>query len=100
MKYLLAQINAHINMYEIQGHKSLCSGLKAISLLRALRIGNAHIYDDHIDALTEQIKREPKPFPKINIKNKHENIEDYTVDDIEWEEKYEHHDTIFMKMSA
>ena len=38
--------------------------------------------------------------PKINIKNKHENIEDYTVDDIEWEEKYEHHDTIFMKMSA
>ena len=63
-------------------------------------IGNAHIYDDHIDALTEQIKREPKPFPKINIKNKHENIEDYTVDDIEWEEKYEHHDTIFMKMSA
>ncbi len=63
-------------------------------------IGNAHIYDDHIDALTEQIKREPKPFPKINIKNKHDNIEDYTVDDIEWEEKYEHHDTIFMKMSA
>lgn len=63
-------------------------------------IGNAHIYSDHIDPLKEQIKRIPKRFPSIKIKNKHENIEQYSIDDIEWIEKYEHHEPIIMEMSA
>ena len=63
-------------------------------------IGNAHIYSDHIDPLKEQIKRIPKRFPSIKIKNKHENIEHYSIDDIEWIEKYEHHEPIIMEMSA
>lgn len=32
-------------------------------------IGNAHVYDDHYDALLEQIEKEPYEFAKINIKN-------------------------------
>ncbi len=63
-------------------------------------IGNAHIYEDHIEQLKEQIKRVPFAFPKIRIKNKYENIEDYSVNDIEWIEKYEHHEPIHMDMSA
>lgn len=63
-------------------------------------IGNAHIYEDHIEQLKEQIKRVPFAFPKISIKNKYENIEDYSINDIEWIEKYLHHEPIHMNMSA
>ena len=62
-------------------------------------MGNTHIYCDHIDALKEQISREPLPFPKINIAND-KNLEDYTIDDIEWISKYTSHNTIKMAMSA
>lgn len=60
-------------------------------------LGNTHIYDDHVDALKEQIKREPYDFPKINIKNKHDNINNYNIDDIEID-NYKYHNTIKMAM--
>jgi thymidylate synthase len=63
-------------------------------------LGNAHIYNDHIEALQEQLKREPYEFPKIAINKTRENIEDYTIDDIEWITPYNHHPTIKMKMIA
>jgi thymidylate synthase len=63
-------------------------------------LGNAHIYIDHIDALREQLKREPYEFPKIRITETKERIEDYTIDDIEWISPYIHHPTIKMKMIA
>ena len=31
-------------------------------------IGDAHIYMNHVEALEEQIKREPRPFPKLSIR--------------------------------
>ena len=62
-------------------------------------MGNTHIYCDHIDALKEQITREPLSFPKINITNQ-KKLEDYTIDDVEWTSKYNSHDTIKMAMSA
>ena len=37
-------------------------------------LGNCHIYDDHIEQLKQQISRHPYEFPKVFIKNKHENI--------------------------
>ena len=46
-------------------------------------LGNAHIYSEHIDLLKQQIKREPLEMPKIKIKSKKANIEDYSIDDIE-----------------
>jgi len=61
-------------------------------------IGNCHIYEEHIDALKEQIKRDPLLFPRIQIKNKFENIEDYSLDDIEWTTKYIFHESIKMTM--
>ena len=44
-------------------------------------IGNAHIYDDHIDSLEKQINRKPHSQPILHIKNKYNDIEDYSMDD-------------------
>lgn len=60
-------------------------------------LGNAHIYDDHIEALREQITRKPYEFPKIEIKNKHNSIEEYSLDDIEITD-YKSHIPIKMEM--
>ena len=45
-------------------------------------IGDAHIYEEHVPVLEEQIKNEPLEFPTINILNKHENIDDYCLENI------------------
>ena len=63
-------------------------------------LGNAHIYEEHILPLQQQILRTPLPFPNMKILRTHENIEDYTLDDIEWPTRYEHHSTIKMNMVA
>ena len=60
-------------------------------------IGNAHIYDDHIEPLKEQITRTPFDSPKLIIKNKYDNINDYKLNDFEIL-NYECHDSIKMKM--
>jgi thymidylate synthase len=61
-------------------------------------LGNAHIYKDHIDALKEQVLREPYDFPRIRINTVNENIEDYVIDDITWVTPYKYHPAIKMKM--
>ena len=60
-------------------------------------LGNAHIYDDHIESLRKQMEREPYEFPRINIKNIYDDIEKYSVDDFEMND-YNHYDVIKMKM--
>ncbi len=61
--------------------------------------GNCHIYNEHIDAIKEQLKRKPYEFPTVTIKTKRENINDYQVDDFELH-NYIHHDQIKFKMVA
>jgi thymidylate synthase len=63
-------------------------------------IGNGHIYSDHVEQLKEQTKRVPMAFPKINIKCRHDNINDYCLDDIEWIDEYKSHGKIQMIMSV
>ena len=63
-------------------------------------LGNAHIYENHISALEKQILRDPMPFPKIEIAATHDNINNYSIDDIKWIEKYQSHEQIKMEMSA
>lgn len=63
-------------------------------------LGNAHIYEEHIDPLKEQIQRTPFPFPEIKIKEKKENIEDYDLENIEFIKSYEFHKPIKMEMKA
>ena len=63
-------------------------------------IGNAHIYEEHIQQLKIQTLREPHDFPKIQIYQKHENINDYAMNDIIWAKQYVHHDAIKLEMKA
>lgn len=60
----------------------LC-GLEAYEFI--YHLGNAHIYDDHIEPLREQVKRKPYDFPTIVIKhssdNAYKDICEYKVDD-------------------
>ena len=60
-------------------------------------IGNAHIYDDHIETLKEQVERTPLPFPTLKIKEKKEKIEDYNLEDFELSD-YVFHEPLKMKM--
>lgn len=39
--------------------------------------GDAHIYENHIDQVKEQLKREPKPFPKVELDPSVRNIDDF-----------------------
>jgi thymidylate synthase len=60
-------------------------------------LGNAHIYDDHIDVLKEQMDRKPFDFPTVSINNRRSNINDYTVDDFVVS-NYKSHEPIKMVM--
>jgi thymidylate synthase len=60
-------------------------------------LGNTHIYDDHINSLIEQTKRVPLPFPKLKINQQYDDIDKYSINDIELI-NYNCHETIKMKM--
>lgn len=62
-------------------------------------LGDAHIYSNHVEPLKEQLKREPKPFPKLNIKRKITNIDDFTFEDFELVD-YKCHPKIAMEMAV
>ena len=63
-------------------------------------LGNAHIYKEHIEALTVQVERTPFPFPMMDLKTQHENIEDYSVEEVEFIKEYKYHEAIKMEMKA
>jgi thymidylate synthase len=60
-------------------------------------IANAHIYEDHEEALRKQLDNYPCPFPKLFIKNKKNHIEDYDISDLDVI-GYKPHPVIKMKM--
>ena len=43
--------------------------------------GDAHIYSNHFDQVKEQIKRKPRPFPKMKINPKLKDIDDIKFED-------------------
>lgn len=61
--------------------------------------GDAHIYLNHIDQVREQVNRKPYPFPKLHIKVKRDNIDEYNRDDIILT-NYSHHPEIKAKMAV
>lgn len=44
--------------------------------------GDVHIYSNHFDQVKKQIKREPYPFPTVELNPNINNIDDFTLDDI------------------
>jgi len=60
-------------------------------------LGNAHIYEEHIEVLKEQVTRTPFNFPKLTISSLYDKIEDYNVEDFQVKD-YQCHDTLVMNM--
>ena len=46
-------------------------------------LGNAHLYENHVEAANLQLSREPYPFPTVKINSQKADIGDYTVDDFQ-----------------
>ena len=44
--------------------------------------GDTHIYNSHINQVKENLERIPKPFPKLIIKSKKNNLQEFTFDDL------------------
>jgi thymidylate synthase len=61
--------------------------------------GNCHIYEEHIEIIKEQLKREPYPFPTLTINQVRDNINDYQVEDFVIN-NYQHHQPIKFQMVA
>ena len=64
-------------------------------------IGDAHVYNNHIEALKTQLIREPRPFPKliINNKKKYNKVEDFEYSDFKIS-AYSCYPSIKMKMAV
>lgn len=45
--------------------------------------GDAHIYENHIDQVKEQLKRKPKALPTVKIDKSVKEIDDFTTDKVE-----------------
>lgn len=48
-----------------------------------ISIGDAHLYADHVDQARLQLTREPYPLPKLRIKRKVTDIDDFKYEDFE-----------------
>ena len=46
-------------------------------------IGDGHIYNNHVDAVDEQLARKSKKFPQLKIIGDHKTIDDFTMDSFE-----------------
>eukprot|EP00057_Strongylocentrotus_purpuratus_P027400 XP_011681874.1 PREDICTED: thymidylate synthase [Strongylocentrotus purpuratus] len=73
------------------------TGLKPGDFVHTL--GDAHVYLNHIEPLKDQLKRVPRQFPKLNIKRKVTNIDDFKFEDFEIE-GYKPYPKITMQMAV
>jgi thymidylate synthase len=55
--------------------------------------GDCHIYDNHVEQVTEQLTRDPYPAPTLRFARKPESIFDYRYEDFVIED-YQHHPAI------
>ncbi|CAM9244375.1 unnamed protein product [Ascophyllum nodosum] len=62
-------------------------------------IGDAHVYLNHVEALREQLRRKPRPFPTLSIAPGKNNIDSFEYSDFELR-GYSPHKTIKMKMAV
>src|SRR4051794_7898455 len=51
--------------------------------------GDCHIYDNHLEQVTEQLTRDPRPYPKLVLAQR-DSIFDYSYDDVVVEDYHPH----------
>lgn len=51
--------------------------------------GDCHIYNNHVEQVKEQLRREVYPFPRLKLR-KRDSIDDYVLEDIDASEGYRH----------
>eukprot|EP00835_Amoeboradix_gromovi_P000953 NODE_36_length_31474_cov_0.342438.p9 type:complete len:323 gc:universal NODE_36_length_31474_cov_0.342438:20378-19410(-) len=62
-------------------------------------MGDAHVYSNHVEPLKEQLKRIPRPFPKLKINNSSRDIDELSFKDLEIID-YKPHGRIDMQMAV
>jgi len=62
-------------------------------------INDLHLYERHIEPVSEQIQREPYPAPTLWINPEVKNFDDFTIDDFELID-YKHHPPIKMEVAV
>lgn len=83
---LLAQVSglqvrcaSCITMYVVfarsQHSTSLITDTQAGEFVHVL--GDAHVYRNHVDALLQQLERQPRPFPRLRINSEITRIDDF-----------------------
>jgi thymidylate synthase len=73
------------------------TGLKPKELI--ISFGDAHIYQDHIEQVKEQLKREAYPEPTLWLNPEVKDIDDFTMDDIKLN-NYQSHEAIKAPMAV
>lgn len=61
--------------------------------------GDCHIYMDQVDAVKEQLSREPYPLPTLWLNSEIKDLFSFKMDDMKLND-YKHHDPIAMKMAV
>lgn len=74
------------------------TGLHGVDEL-TVTYGDAHVYQNHLEALKGQIKRKPFPAPQLWLNPDVKSIDDFTFDDIRLE-NYQHHPAIKMAVAV
>jgi len=89
--------------FNIASYALLCIILAKILKLKPGKFihvyGDIHIYDNHIAQVKEELKRKPKPFPKVRIVGKMNSLADFTPDKIVLE-GYEPHASIKAELTV
>lgn len=74
------------------------TGLKPGEFIHTM--GDTHVYQNHVDPLLQQIKREPRPFPLLKINfDENKPISEYKYEDFKLI-GYNPHDSIHMDMAV
>jgi dihydrofolate reductase/thymidylate synthase len=100
LPFNLASYSLWIHIFcELLNNDIKYTGPKFIPGKLIMFFNDLHIYEEHIDLLKEQIKREPYHFPQLSFKKKFTNISQLEWTDINLE-NYKSHPAIPLKMVA
>ena len=91
---LHAQIYLRSSDFFLANNWNVCTGAILVHLLCNLEdinltpgtlkviTGDTHLYLNHLEQAKINLKRKPRPYPKLIINSKKENIEDFTYEDL------------------